>query len=206
MVRWIGRAALVMLGIIGLVLVVIGTWFLIDVSVLPRMISEVGGKVIPVPTATLPLVKLSATSTPWAMLPTPIPATIEPTRLASQTPSSSATQIPFASVTSSPSPTLSPTPGATNANLVCPNTYPTQLKKGIRVYANLYPNLPSRIREQATTRAKIVGMISPGEEADVLDGPACAEGWIWWKIKKDNGLTGWTAEGDGKDYWILPKK
>lgn len=193
--RGIARVLLVGLGLIGIGLVVAGTWFLMDVTALPRIIREMDWNQAPLATSTLPVIRLTASQTPRVVI--TIPSTGVTT--ASSTPQPTLTPLP--SVTS----TLTPTPGATDPALVCPNTYPTRLKKGIRVFASLYPNLPNRIREQATTRAKILGMINPGEEADVVDGPACAEGWIWWKIKKDNGLTGWTAEGDGKDYWIVPK-
>jgi hypothetical protein len=195
MAKGFARVLLVGLGLIGVALVVVGTWFLIDITALPRFIRDMGWNDAPLPTVTLPVIRLTASPTTPLIIntATEVPGT------ASATPQPSFTPVPTAT------PGITPTPGATDAAQVCPNTYPTQLKKGIRVYASLYPNLPNRIREQATTRAKIIGMINPGEEADVVDGPACAEGWIWWKIKKDNGLTGWTAEGDGKDYWILPK-
>lgn len=195
MAKAIARVLLAGLGLLGVGLVVVGTWFLIDITALPRLIREMGWNEAPAPTATLPVIRLTASPTTPMIT---ITAT-EAVKPASATPQPTLTLLP------SVSPTFTPTPGATDAAQVCPNTYPTRLKKGIRVYASLYPNLPNRIREQATTRAKILGMINPGEEADVVDGPACAEGWIWWKIKKDNGLSGWTAEGDGKDYWILPK-
>jgi Tol biopolymer transport system component len=40
---------------------------------------------------------------------------------------------------------------------------------------------------------------------DILAGPTCQNGWVWWEIRSlTTGLTGWTAEGDGQNYWLLP--
>lgn len=180
-ILWI--SLLVLVGVIGLGLVLLGTWFLVDAKAMPDLFHQFGWLVEPTlqPTATIPP-----------------PPTVTPTRMVTITLTPTP---PRATITT----TLSPTPTGTKEGIVCPNTYPTHLKVGIRVYASLDPPLPNRIRQEPNTKATIIGLIKPGEEADVIDGPACAEGWIWWKIKMP-AVTGWTAEGDGKDYWILPKK
>jgi hypothetical protein len=39
----------------------------------------------------------------------------------------------------------------------------------------------------------------------IIDGPECANGWVWWKIKAEGqDLEGWTTEGDHFEYWLLP--
>lgn len=36
----------------------------------------------------------------------------------------------------------------------------------------------------------------------ILDGPACADGYVWWFVRSLSGLGGWTAEGDSSSDWI----
>lgn len=187
----LGIGLLVLLGIIGLVLVFMGTWFMMDANAMPDFLQSIGWQSDPIPLPTA--IKVVQTPTIEATKPLPT-RTITPTipPLDTQTPTLS--------------PSLSPTPTEGKENRVCPNTYLTQLKVGIRVYASFEPPLPNRIRQDPNTKSTIIGQIRPGEEADVTEGPVCSEGWIWWKIKMSGGVAGWTAEGDGKDYWILPKK
>jgi hypothetical protein len=34
-----------------------------------------------------------------------------------------------------------------------------------------------------------------------LAGPVCGENLAWWQVDY-NGLVGWTAEGQGNEYWL----
>lgn len=50
-----------------------------------------------------------------------------------------------------------------------------------------------------------------GDGMRVIDGPVCADGWVYWKVvsyetRTSTGapLTGWTAEGDESRYWLVP--
>jgi uncharacterized protein YraI len=65
------------------------------------------------------------------------------------------------------------------------------------------PGLPNKMRSQPSTAAAQVGSI-PGEGVfSVIGGPVCADGYMWWQISY-NGLTGWTANGSGSEYWVEP--
>jgi uncharacterized protein YraI len=65
------------------------------------------------------------------------------------------------------------------------------------------PGLPNKVRGQPGTAAAQVGSI-PGEGVfSVIGGPVCADGYLWWQISY-NGLTGWTANGSGSEYWVEP--
>jgi ABC-type antimicrobial peptide transport system permease subunit len=44
---------------------------------------------------------------------------------------------------------------------------------------------------------------SVAQSPAVLEGPVCAENMAWWKVQYQ-GQTGWTAEGQGTDYWLEP--
>ena len=59
------------------------------------------------------------------------------------------------------------------------------------------------MRDTASTSGAEVGQIPGGERVLVLDGPVCADGFAWWEVDY-NGVIGWTVEGSGADYWVLP--
>jgi len=53
----------------------------------------------------------------------------------------------------------------------------------------------------------IIGRILPGNEAEIIDGPVCNWRWILWEVQRlPDGLTGWAAESDGHEFWIVPVK
>jgi Tol biopolymer transport system component len=86
----------------------------------------------------------------------------------------------------------------------CPGAQPSRIARGMRVYVAYDPPLRNRVRAAAGTNATTIGYMDPGGEAVILDGPGCADGWVWWQVRLDNGLSGWTAEGDGDVYWLVP--
>lgn len=86
----------------------------------------------------------------------------------------------------------------------CKGTYPSILKVGDRAYVNYEPPQANRVRSKPDKSGDVIGRIEPGEQMEVIAGPKCANGWVWWKVEPDNGVIGWTAEGDGKQYWLLP--
>jgi serine/threonine protein kinase len=131
----------------------------------------------------------------WTLtwIPTLIPTTAQPTTEPSSTPI--------------PSPTV-PTATAEPEYIVwhpCTGTYPSRLHVGDRAHVSLDPPLPNRVRSDPNTDAEVIGHLQVGERMDIEDGPECAQGWIWWYVRsRETGLTGWTAEGDKKDYWLVP--
>lgn len=51
-----------------------------------------------------------------------------------------------------------------------------------------------------------VGLIAPGEVLDVLEGPECSDGLVWWRVRVvSGGREGWTAEGNQEGAWLLPR-
>lgn len=102
-------------------------------------------------------------------------------------------------------PTPVPMPTLLPGEQVCQGNYPSNLKTGIRAMVKPVPPLPNRVRSEPNRTSRILGEIDPGEEGEIIDGPVCTEGWVWWKINaRDGDLIGWTAEGDGSDYWLIP--
>jgi len=50
----------------------------------------------------------------------------------------------------------------------------------------------------------VLGQIPGGGFFRVLEGPVCGpEGRYWWRVKFQ-GIVGWTAEGQGAEYWVSP--
>lgn len=87
----------------------------------------------------------------------------------------------------------------------CPGALPSRLEAGKYAYVSTDPPLDNRVREDAGTNYAIIGYIGAGSAMEILDGPKCADGWNWWKIRStgNSSLVGWTAEGDDA-YWIIP--
>jgi streptogramin lyase len=102
--------------------------------------------------------------------------------------------------TPSPSPTLPP-----GAEPECDARYPTRLEKDGKAMVNLDPPVPNRVRSEPEAGAEIIGQIDPGEVINLIDGPVCNHGWVWWYVQsRKSGLMGWTSEGDRNEYWLSP--
>jgi WD40 repeat protein len=71
---------------------------------------------------------------------------------------------------------------------------------------NLIGNIPNRLRSEPLKGNNVIGEFLAGETYYVLDGPVCADGLIWWEVADPRlpGGSGWTAEGDGIEYWLEP--
>ncbi len=65
------------------------------------------------------------------------------------------------------------------------------------------PGSSNRIRDSATTSGQQIGQIPGGGVFDVLEGPECVEGYLWWGVNFQ-GLEGWTVEGNASDYFVEP--
>jgi len=72
----------------------------------------------------------------------------------------------------------------------------------------LIGNVPNRVRSAPQKGENVVGQFIANETYILLDGPVCSEGLVWWEIADPRlpGGSGWTAEGDGQEYWLEPIK
>jgi hypothetical protein len=52
--------------------------------------------------------------------------------------------------------------------------------------------------------ATIITEALPGAILDIVNGPWCSRGWIVWFVRTQDGVEGFTPEGDGNRYWLLP--
>lgn len=51
-------------------------------------------------------------------------------------------------------------------------------------------------------RPIITGM-EVGAPMMIVAGPACLDGYIYWQVMTEEGLIGWTAEGDRETLWLV---
>jgi hypothetical protein len=63
-------------------------------------------------------------------------------------------------------------------------------------------NDPNRVRIAPATSAEQIGTINPLQPFEILAGPSCSEGYVWWQVSLD-GQVGWTAEGVAPDEYYL---
>ncbi len=111
----------------------------------------------------------------------------------------------FQSLARTPMPTYTPDLSVSGWR-PCGEDYPVSYLTPNRTAFVSYLN-PSRqrIRKDAGRDQEVIELVAPGGELTILDAaPKCANGWIWWKVRvEETGVVGWTAEGDGKEIWIV---
>jgi hypothetical protein len=89
----------------------------------------------------------------------------------------------------------------------CRGLLPTRLKINGFAYVSTDPPIPNRVRSGPGKSYEVVGQINPGKGMEIIDGPRCANGMVWWQVVEfGTGLLGWTAEGDQDGYWLVPCK
>ena len=107
-------------------------------------------------------------------------------------------------------PQLSPTPVLTatpiqRATRPCEDGPYSRLFLDERAHTLKEPAVPQRLHKEPGKETERAGWIQPGEHVRVLEGPACADGWVWWKVETLNGgYIGWATEGDEENYWLIP--
>jgi len=86
----------------------------------------------------------------------------------------------------------------------CNDSLISHLQVGDRAYVSVPNDVANRVRADAGQNFAKIGTIPPGDYMDIIDGPICAEGMIWWNVSGDNGISGWTVETDGSSFWLIP--
>jgi hypothetical protein len=79
-------------------------------------------------------------------------------------------------------------------------TPPTEIRPGALVVVTGTGGAGLRLRELATTDAKLVVMAREGTVLTVLEGPTDADGYTWWKVRTPDGEEGW-----GAATWLVLK-
>ena len=87
----------------------------------------------------------------------------------------------------------------------CSDAPSSRLHLGDEAVVTYDPPVANKVRLQPGTRAAERGTILPGEHIRITDGPICRDGFVWWEISSlDNPISGWTAEGDYGEFWLVP--
>jgi WD40 repeat protein len=61
----------------------------------------------------------------------------------------------------------------------------------------------NNVRATPGTTGERLGAIPGGAQFSVLDGPQCADGFVWWQVDYQ-GLIGWTVDGADGEQWLFP--
>ncbi len=105
----------------------------------------------------------------------------------------------------SAAPRLPPQISTSLLTSTCSEQPSSRLKPNIYAYVSLTPPLPNRIRSSASLSSNYIGQIYPGGGLWIIDGPICADGYLWWFVEsRQNGLRGWTVSGRKSERWMLP--
>jgi hypothetical protein len=105
-----------------------------------------------------------------------------------------------------PTPWITPTPILRATRPCDPGPF-SRLSVGMRAYTLKDPPLPQRLHKEAGKDKDRAGWIQPGETVKILEGPVCADQWVWWRVETEAGHNiGWAAEGDESGYWLNPLK
>lgn len=68
-------------------------------------------------------------------------------------------------------------------------------------YARVIDTTANNVRSGPSLSAERIGTIPTDGFFTILEGPVCADGFAFYKVDYE-GLIGWTAEGQGDEYWI----
>lgn len=77
-------------------------------------------------------------------------------------------------------------------------------------FVHLSAGSPNNVRNRPGLSGRRIGRVYEYQSMRIIDGPRCSDGYTWWKVEvtdvsaSNNGLKGWTAEGDRSGYWLLP--
>ncbi len=156
---------------------------------------------------------LTGTASAWTDTPTPtFMPTLPPLPTVTQT--RMPTVPPLLTVV--PSPTLVPTLPTLPTTVPTLTPFPTtvsgcsmpqRLEVGKGARTTLLPDTPTSVRSYADLTAPRERSIPPGLMFEVQEGPECADGVWWWRVRGvdiDGNWVGWVGEGRNDTYWVEP--
>jgi TolB protein len=84
----------------------------------------------------------------------------------------------------------------------------TRLTAGTLAQVSEASTTSNRVRARPSRGNDVIAQLPPGTVVNVLEGPVCADGLVFWKVESElipSGV-GWTAEGTGQgvEYYLEP--
>jgi hypothetical protein len=155
----------------------------------------------------LQLALMACLSTPSAG-PTATPAVVYVTQVITQI--IPPTPIPVTPTLAPTETSVPPSPTPTFDALAAPIYYPiagcvaSRLHVGDQAMVSLVGG-PNGIRYgRDLAEDSVFAYAQPGQILEIVNGPWCSRGWIVWFVRTGDGVEGFTPEGDGNEYWLLP--
>ncbi|MEO1290136.1 MAG: SH3 domain-containing protein, partial [Chloroflexota bacterium] len=94
-------------------------------------------------------------------------------------------------------------------NVDCPTDFEGYLAPRLTIdhQARVEFDIQLNVRPEPTIDEARLDRLTGGAQVVVLEGPVCADAFIWWQIETDN-LVGWVAEGslDDNEYFLEPRR
>lgn len=113
---------------------------------------------------------------------------------------------PTSPPTATPQPTATPTWDPLSAPIYYPlaDCVASRLHVGDKAMVT-YGGGPNGIRYGLDIHFDtVVTYAEEGQVLDIIGGPWCSQGWIVWMVRTADGFVGYTPEGDGNSYWLMP--
>lgn len=85
----------------------------------------------------------------------------------------------------------------------CPGAPQSRLTVGDAAVVITEPD-PLRARASAPD-GEVVDQLYRDYALQIVGGPVCANGYVWWEVTLRNGSTAWVAEGDTTEYYLEPR-
>lgn len=103
-----------------------------------------------------------------------------------------------------PTPISIPGTGADVGNWEpCDDAPPSQLEVGDLAVVE-GTSLKLRLRGEPGVQGTLAGEIDLVDVVEIINGPACADKLVWWEVRSmSDGHSGWTAEGNAYNTWLV---
>ena len=85
-------------------------------------------------------------------------------------------------------------------NTSCPGTPEDYLYTNIIAW--VAPGNANNVRSGPGTGYGVLFQMAAQTRFTILEGPVCADGYRWWRIRTPSGQEGWTADGSGFERWL----
>jgi hypothetical protein len=86
----------------------------------------------------------------------------------------------------------------------CSGASPSRLSIDDTARVTYSNGISLRIRSEPGLDGSKIGLLAEGTKMDIIGGPECMDSFLWWKVKTEDGIIGWVAEGSNGDYMIEP--